>query len=61
MVLSDLYDGDRRTRDPYVREVASNYRIPHPLSGVTYADGKAPATAGREVRSPWINPGELNG
>lgn len=55
MVLADLYDADKRTRDPEVRDAAGNFRIPHPLPRVTYADGTAPSSAGREVRSPWIN------
>lgn len=54
MVLADLYNADKRTRDPEVRSAASNYRIPHPLPRVKYADGTAPSSAGREVRSPWI-------
>jgi hypothetical protein len=54
MVLADLYDADKRTRDANVQKVASNYRIPHPLPRVQYADGLSPATAGREVRPPWI-------
>ena len=54
MQLADLYDADRRVRDPEVRTVSGKYRIPHPLSSVQYADGKSSATAGREVRSPWI-------
>ena len=55
MVLADLYNADKRTRDELVRETASNYRIPHPLTRVQYADGLVPYNAGREVRSPWIN------
>jgi len=54
MVLADLYDADQRTRNAEVRSAASNYRIPHPLSNVQYADGRAPYDAGREVHSPWI-------
>jgi hypothetical protein len=54
MVLADLYDADKRTRDPEVLKAASNFRIPHPLPRVKYADGTAPSSAGREVRSPWI-------
>lgn len=54
MVLADLYDADKRTRDPEVRAAAGNYRIPHPLSSVKYADGTAPRTAGRDIHSPWI-------
>jgi hypothetical protein len=54
MVLADLYDADQRTRDAEVQKAASNFRIPHPLPRVKYADGTASATAGREVRSPWI-------
>lgn len=52
----DLYDADKRTRDPDIARIAAKYRIPHPLSNVVYGDGKAPANAGREVRSPWIEP-----
>lgn len=55
MVLADLYDADKRTRNPEVLDAASKYRIPHPLSSVKYADGTAPATAGRDIHSPWIN------
>lgn len=55
MVLADLYDADQRTRDAEVQACASNFRIPHPLPRVQYADGTAPSSAGREVRSPWIN------
>lgn len=36
--LSDLYDADRRTRDPKIRELAGR-PIPHPLNNVQYADG----------------------
>lgn len=54
MVLADLYDGDKRTRDAAVQAVASNFRIPHPLPCVKYADGTSSVLAGREVRSPWI-------
>ena len=55
MVLADLYDADQRTRNSEVRHTAGNFRIPHPLPRVQYADGIAPSSAGREVRSPWIN------
>lgn len=55
MVLADLYDADQRTRDPLVRDTAGNFRIPHPLPCVQYADGISSRTAGREVHSPWIN------
>jgi hypothetical protein len=54
MVLADLYDADQRTRDETVRDTAANFRIPHPLPRVQYADGTAPSSAGRDVRSPWI-------
>jgi len=54
MVLADLYDADKRTREAEVQKVAGNYRIPHPLPRVQYADGISSASAGREVRSPWI-------
>lgn len=54
MVLADLYDADQRARNSEVRSTAANFRIPHPLPRVTYADGMAPSSAGREVRSPWI-------
>lgn len=40
--LSDLYDADRRTTDPEVWALAAQTLIPHPLSGLTYADGTAP-------------------
>jgi len=39
MQLADLYDGDRRTRDPAVAAVAERQLIPHPLHGIEYADG----------------------
>lgn len=55
MVLADLYDADQRTRNADVRSTAANFRIPHPLPRVQYADGISSASAGREVRSPWIN------
>lgn len=55
MVLADLYDADKRTRNAEVRHLAGIYRIPHPLSSVRYADGTAPRTAGRDIHSPWIN------
>jgi len=55
MVLADLYNADKRVRDAEVKQVAGNFRIPHPLPRVQYADGTAPSSAGREVRSPWIN------
>lgn len=55
MVLADLYDADQRTRNAEVRNTAANFRIPHPLPRVQYADGLSPATVGREVHSPWIN------
>jgi len=58
MVLADLYDADQRTRNEEVRQVAGNFRIPHPLPRVHYADGISPSSAGREVHSPWINPKE---
>ncbi|ROR76094.1 hypothetical protein SAMN06295974_3758 [Plantibacter flavus] len=37
--LSDLYDADKRTRDPVVRALATTSTIPHPLNNVRYADG----------------------
>lgn len=46
VTLRDLYDADKRTRDPLVRQAAEVVPIPHPVSGVTYADGTAP---GRRV------------
>ncbi|UKA69565.1 hypothetical protein [Arthrobacter sp. FW306-06-A] len=55
MVLADLYDADQRTRNAEVRSAAGNFRIPHPLPRVKYADGTATSSAGREIRSPWIN------
>lgn len=44
ILLSDLYDADRRTRDPQVRELAARQAIPHPLRSVQYADGIKPCT-----------------
>ena len=37
--LAELYDADKRTRDPRIRELAAKYTIPHPLNNVQYADG----------------------
>ncbi|WP_424862881.1 hypothetical protein [Streptomyces sp. MMS24-I29] len=37
--LSDLYDADRRTRDPQARQLAATKTIQHPLNNVQYADG----------------------
>jgi hypothetical protein len=37
--LTDLYDADKRTRDPVVRRIAERFTIPHPLHGIRYADG----------------------
>lgn len=39
MLLSDLYDADRRATDPEVRRMATEKTIPHPLNNVQYADG----------------------
>ncbi len=55
VVLSDLYDGDRRlilanaigpTRQR-LSAMHAEVRVPHPLSGVAYADGTQPG------KSPW--------
>lgn len=57
VTLSDLYDADRRTRDPEVRELAGRKTIPHPLRGVQYADGIKPCTHAKKhvdgVNCPW--------
>lgn len=37
--LADLYDADKRRIDVDVRLIAHWHPIPHPLAGVTYADG----------------------
>ncbi|MDP9904593.1 hypothetical protein [Arthrobacter bambusae] len=37
--LAELYDADKRTRDPRIRELAAKNTIPHPLNTVQYADG----------------------
>lgn len=37
--LADLYNADKRTRDPQIRELAAKNTIPHPLNNVQYADG----------------------
>lgn len=37
--LSELYDADKRTRDPQIRALAAKRPIPHPLNNVQYADG----------------------
>ena len=42
--LSDLYDADRRTIDPAVRDLAAKMPIPHPLHNVAYADGMIACT-----------------
>ncbi len=42
MKLSDLYDADRRVRDPEARRLAGEMTIPHPLNNVRYADGISP-------------------
>ena len=55
MVLADLYDADQRNRNAEVRHTAGTDRIPPPRPRVQDADGTAPASAGREVHSPWIN------
>jgi len=43
--LSDLYDADLRATDATARRLASELTIPHPLEGVTYADGTYPSRA----------------
>lgn len=45
--LADLYDGDRRTRDRQVSDLAARVVIPHPLHGVQYADGRDTCTHAR--------------
>ena len=37
--LSDLYDPDLRSTEPQIATRAAQYRVPHPLTGVAYADG----------------------
>lgn len=46
--LSDLYDADRHTRDPQVRQLATQMTIPHPLNNVAYADGISPCRHARK-------------
>lgn len=38
--LSDLYDADLRGAEPAVATIACDVFVPHPLTGVQYADGK---------------------
>ena len=45
--LATLYDADRRTARPDVAELAARVAIPHPLHGVTYADGSHACTHAR--------------
>lgn len=37
--LSDLYDPDLRATDELTHRLAAKVTIPHPLAGITYADG----------------------
>ena len=49
--LSDLYDADKRTRDPLIARLAAESTIPHPLYEVRYADGVLRDTTAGRVRS----------
>jgi hypothetical protein len=49
--LADLYDGDRRTRDRQVADLAARVVIPHPLHGIRYADGAEVCTHARRCRT----------
>jgi hypothetical protein len=37
--LSELYDADKRKKDPVLARLCEDQPIPHPLHGVEYADG----------------------
>jgi hypothetical protein len=50
--LSDLYDGDRRHRDPEVARLAVLVAVPHPLHGVRYGDGVLACTHARRCTTP---------
>ena len=53
--LSDLYDADKRTRDPEVARLAAEVHIPHPLYEVRYGDGiLRDTTAGRVRTLEWL-------
>lgn len=55
LVLSDLYDADRRVIDPLVARLTEHQLIPHPLHGVVYGDGVAdPCNHAR--RCGWPTP-----
>jgi len=47
VTLADLYDADRRRRDPEAARLAAAVRIPHPLHGVEYSDGVERCTHAR--------------
>jgi hypothetical protein len=50
--LATLYDADARQVDPAVAELAAKETIPHPLHGVTYADGADHCNHGRRCNHP---------
>ncbi|HEU5223038.1 MAG TPA: hypothetical protein VFU07_05080 [Candidatus Lumbricidophila sp.] len=39
-VLADLYDADKRRRNPMIAKLASTHTIPHPLNNTVYAAPK---------------------
>ena len=51
MILGDLYDADRRTRDPETARLAAGVLIPHPLHEVQYGDGFIPDNTAGRIRS----------
>lgn len=51
--LSDLYDADLRVRVPEVGRLAGVVRVPHPLAGVHYADGRCENTSRRKSLIDW--------
>jgi hypothetical protein len=48
--LSDLYDADRRKTWANVERLASVTHIPHPLTGIDYADGSIPDQTAGHIR-----------
>lgn len=51
--LSRIYDADARVRDPKVAAIAARMPVPHPLRGVTYADGTLPKPALLRIADPY--------
>ena len=50
--LADLYDGDKFRTAEDVTALRATVRIPHPLTGVQYADGSYPDTTAGKVHTP---------